>query len=504
MAHDTLVRLLEIGQSVVYDNTISMAHDTLVRLLESGQSLVYDNTTSISHDTLVRLLESGQSLVYDNTISMAHDTLVRLLESGQSLVYDNTTSMEHDTLVRLLFGRSTATARESDTALAYYVIDALSNGYIQSTNLDLIVMFEMYTGESIQRSCDSMIILLWTFVYTITTKPIFMRPMPLHTEEYSTVYLTQLYKRINDTSQDSSECYRKMMLYCQDARPNDNNSVGDSICNNVSYSPRPEETLQCVHVTLTYRMLSMRVSHNGQRQYVTCIIPYTENGQAPMSDDVCLVSLLKYVWKYPNVSSVIFQSDYMCTNKQSFFAILSERNIVRVFIAMGMYNDVSASVAYERCANAVITLLGSNELLVRLSRDADTIVTGGNIYAYVVPNVTSSDTHLLLPLQAYGASGQYISLENPFRVHDSSTLYTGMRTSDSVDTMNVDAEDYTIATRVLRVSTYPNSPFDGNYATSPLCVHIIKDGVTKRRSRYVCTLLRTVLRNDVAVMYAHY
>ena len=67
--------------------------------------------------------ESGQSLVYDNTISMGHDTLVRLLESGQSLVYDNTISMGHDTLVRLLVGSSTATARESDTALAYYVID---------------------------------------------------------------------------------------------------------------------------------------------------------------------------------------------------------------------------------------------------------------------------------------------------------------------------------------------------------------------------------------------
>ena len=78
---------------------------------------------------------------------------------------------------------------------------------------------------------------------------------------------------------------------------------------------------------------------------------------------------------------------------------------------MGMYNDVSASIAYERYANAVITLLGTNELLVRLSRDADTIVTGGNIYAYVVPNLTSSDTHLLLPLHAYGASGRYISLD---------------------------------------------------------------------------------------------
>ena len=113
----------ESGQSLVYDNTISMIHDTLVRLLESGQSLVYDNTISMGHDTLVRLLESGQSLVYDNTISMGHDTLVRLLESVQSLVYDNTISMGHDTLVRLLVGSSTATARESDTALAYYVID---------------------------------------------------------------------------------------------------------------------------------------------------------------------------------------------------------------------------------------------------------------------------------------------------------------------------------------------------------------------------------------------
>ena len=237
------------------------------------------------------------------------------------------------------------------------------------------------------------------------------------------------------------------MLYCQDARPNDNNNVGDSICNNVSYSPRTEETLQCVHVALTYRMLSMCVSHNGQRQYVTCIIPYTENGQAPMSDDVCLVSLLTYIWNYPNVSSVLFQTEYMRTNKQSFFAIFTERNIVRLFIAMGMYNDVSALVAYERYTNAVITLLGTNELLVRLSRYADTIVTDGNIYAYVVPNVT--DTHVLLPLHAYGASGQYISLENPFRVHDSSALYTGIRTS-------------------------------GSYATSPLCVHIIKDGITKR------------------------
>ena len=123
MGHVTLVRLLESGQSLVYDNTISMGHDTLVRLLESGQSLVYDITISMRHDTLVRLLESGQSLVYDNTISMGHDTLVRLLESGQSLVYDNTISMGHDTLVRLLVGSSTATARESDTALAYYVID---------------------------------------------------------------------------------------------------------------------------------------------------------------------------------------------------------------------------------------------------------------------------------------------------------------------------------------------------------------------------------------------
>ena len=154
------------------------------------------------------------------------------------------------------------------------------------------------------------------------------------------------------------------MLYCQDARPNYNNSVSDSICNNISYSPRTEEMLQCVHVTLTYHMLSMRVSHNGQRQYVTCIIPYTENRQAPMSDDVCLVSLLTYVRNYPNIYCVLFLTDYMRTNKQSFFAILTERNILRVFIAVGMYNDVSASVAYERYANAVITLLGTNELLV--------------------------------------------------------------------------------------------------------------------------------------------
>ena len=80
-------------------------------------------------------------------------------------------------------------------------------------------------------------------------------------------------------------------------------------------------------------------------------------------------------------------------------------------------------------------------------------------------------------------------------MHESSTLYTGLSTSGSVDTMDVDAEDYPIATRVLRVNTYPNSPLDGKYATSPLCMHIIKDGITKRRRRYVCTLLRTVLRN---------
>ncbi|KAI0226469.1 hypothetical protein LSAT2_022985 [Lamellibrachia satsuma] len=75
---------------------------------------------------------------------------------------------------------------------------------------------------------------------------------------------------------------------------------------------------------------------------------------------------------------------------------------------MGTYNDVSASVAYERYTNAVITLLGTNELLVRLSRYADTIVTVGNIYAYVVPNVT--DTHVLLPLHAYGASVDFNSV----------------------------------------------------------------------------------------------
>ena len=92
------------------------------------------------------------------------------MECGQSLVYDNTISMGHDTLVRLLVGRSTAKTRESDTARADYVIDALSNGYIQSTNLDLIVMYEMYTGESIQRLGDSLIILLWTFVYAVTTQ----------------------------------------------------------------------------------------------------------------------------------------------------------------------------------------------------------------------------------------------------------------------------------------------------------------------------------------------